>query len=67
MSNRNATIKEFAEELGISERLAYGMCRNERLQDLRIACDISVRPGKKDAIWRFDIQRYYEARKAGLV
>ena len=66
--NKSATIREFAAEIGVSEKLAYGMARCEEFRRHKISFDVSIkRPEKKNCLWRIDIVRYYEAREAGLV
>jgi hypothetical protein len=66
--NRSATIRQFAEEINVSEKIAYGMCRCEKFQELKIVFDIG--PKDKPKIrhtWRIDIPRYYEARNSGQI
>jgi len=67
--SKSATVQEFAKELNICKRHAYGMARNELFQKHKIVFDIGTKhPGKRQYhSWRFDIQRYYEARAEGLI
>ena len=66
--SKNATLKEFAAEIGVCYKYAYGMARSEEFQKHKISFDIGIkRPGKKNCYWRINIPRYYEMRDAGKV
>ena len=54
------TIKEFASELKISEKLAYGMVRSGEFAKHKISHDIALKTkGRKNSVWRVDIEQYY--------
>ena len=54
------TIKEFAQELKISEKLAYGMVRSVEFSRHKISYDIALKTKeRKNSLWRVDIQQYY--------
>ena len=70
--NKNATVREFAIEIGICDKIAYKMAKSDEFRMNKISFDISVKKCKeknKRAYhnWRIDIQRYYEARNNGLL
>lgn len=66
--NKSATIQEFAREIGVSERIAYGMARCEEFNIHKISFDIGPkRLEKKRRTWRIDLERYYDARDKGLI
>ena len=65
---RSVTVKEFAEEIGVSPKTAYGMACCEAFAKQKISFDIGIqRSGKKNKSWRIDLIRYYEARNARLI
>jgi hypothetical protein len=67
-ASKNLTIKEFSEEIKVSLRYAYGMARSDEFRKLRISVDIGIKKsGRKNANWRIDMQRYYDARERGII
>ena len=66
--SKSATIKQFAKEINVSEKMAYGMARCEEFRTHKISFDIRAKePGRKNAVWRIDIERYYAVRDAGYI
>jgi hypothetical protein len=65
--NRNATVKEFAAEIQVGIKYAYGMVKSAEFLKHSISKDISVRKDKKNAYWRVDMLLYYACREKGII
>lgn len=67
------TIKEFAQEIKVSEKTAYGMARSDAFVQNKISLDISASKEKRrgtirrNRTWRIAIDRYYGALEKGAI
>jgi hypothetical protein len=69
--NKSITVKQFAAAINVSEKVAYGMARCELFNKQKISFDISIKqpgkPGKRNRVWRIDLDQYFKSREAGLI
>lgn len=62
------TIKEFAQAVKISEKLAYGMARSDAFIQQKISLDVSQKKAsQKNKMWRINIDKYYIALEKGII